>query len=395
MVKTTALNHYDIAIVGGGMIGTAAALGLAKLGFSIALIEAKEPQSYCTQQNLDLRVSAINIGSERLLQELNAFDSIQTMRSIAYVALETWEIDGFNACFHANEINQSHLGHIVENRIVQLALWQRLTELENITTFCPTSVVKFERNQTGITLDLTNGKNIHCSLLIGADGANSKVRQWAKIGVTAWDYSQSAMLINIQTDEQYNITWQQFTPTGPKALLPLPNKHASLVWYDDATRIQSLTRLSKNQLADEIREHFPNRLTPKFNVLDSGSFTLTRRHAQQYVQDNILLLGDAAHTINPLAGQGVNLGFKDVSELINTLSKTTNNSCWYNLSILQKYQAARKRDNWLMMSAMDGFYFGFSNNLLPLKLARNIGLKFADNAGIIKRQVLKYASGLS
>ena len=386
----------DIVIVGGGMVGTAAAIGLAQLGLNITLIEPNEPRAYDSTAPFDLRVSAISVFTEKLLERLACLKTFKSMRHIPYEGLETWEIDGFITRFHAEQIGCSHLGYIAENRIIQLSLWQRMAELSNIRLLCPAKVTAFEQNNDSITVSLNTHEQIQTRLVIGADGAHSKVRQWANIGVTGWDYAQSAMLINIETSEELpNITWQQFTPQGPRALLPLSSHMASLVWYDSPLKIAQLSTLNHKQLAEQIKRHFPSRLSPDFTLLSKGSFPLTRRHAQRYYEKNILIIGDAAHTINPLAGQGVNLGFKDVSALMDVMAAAINNNePFWQAKTLKQYQRARYNDNLLMMSMMDAFYASFSNDILPLKLLRNIGLKAADNSGIIKKQVLKYALGM-
>ena len=387
--------NKDVVIVGGGMVGAATAIGLAQLGLTVALVEAFEPKAFSPEQPLDLRVSAISVASEQLLERLGALDTIATMRQVAYKGLETWELDGFITQFHSDQIGVSHLGHIVENRIVQLALWQAFEQHDNLTLICPAKVEQFIRTDDGIRVQLDNQMVVDTRLLVGADGANSQVRQWAGIGITGWDYAQSAMLINIETEiAEQDVTWQQFTPKGPRSLLPLPGNNASLVWYDDANRIAQLSSLSPQVLAEQIKQHFPDRLDHGFKVVDYGSFKLTRRHAQRYYDNNVVILGDAAHTINPLAGQGVNLGFKDVAALIDCLTDAiTHRQCWWHKELLAKYQAKRYRDNQLMMSTMDLFYASFSNDLLPLKLLRNGALKIANIDSPIKQKVLKYAMG--
>lgn len=386
----------DVVIVGAGMVGAAAAIGLAKLGLSVAVIDAFAPKPYEPEQALDIRVSAISVASEKLLDELGALTPLLTMRNAPYLGLETWELDGCKTAFHASQVDTSHLGHIIENRLIQLALWQQFESYPNLTLFCPHKVAQFSRHKGGVLVRLDNGDELDAKLLIAADGANSQVRQWAGIGITAWDYSQSAMLINISTAEsQQDVTWQQFTKSGPRSLLPLPGNNASLVWYDDSKRIKQLAGLSNSQLKQQICEHFPKRLNRDFEVLNHGHFGLTRRHAQHYYADNVLLLGDAAHTINPLAGQGVNLGFKDVVALLDVMNKAISaGDDIAQTRVLAEYQQARYHDNLLMMSAMDMFYFGFSNDLLPLKLLRNTALKLANIDNPIKRKVLKYAMGL-
>ncbi|WP_375087929.1 FAD-dependent monooxygenase [Shewanella youngdeokensis] len=378
------------------MVGAATAIGLAQLGLTVAVVEAFAPKPYDSSQPLDLRVSAISAASEALLQRLGALDYLSTMRQVAYKGLETWELDGCITQFHADQIATSHLGHIVENRLIQLSLWHRMAQLDNVTLFCPVKISSLVRsNDAVIDIGLEDGQAFSARLLIGADGANSYVRQWAKIGITGWDYSQSAMLINIATgEEEQDVTWQQFTPTGPRSLLPLPGNNASLVWYDDASRITQLSQLNNVALKKQIDQHFPDRLDRDFTVVSKASFKLTRRHAERYYRDNVVILGDAAHTINPLAGQGVNLGFKDVEALITTVESNLKlEGGWWNRAVLEQYQTCRYRDNLLMMSAMDMFYASFSNDFLPLKLLRNGALKLANVDSPIKKHVLKYALG--
>ncbi|MCJ8304267.1 MAG: FAD-dependent monooxygenase [Shewanella sp.] len=378
------------------MIGAATAIGLAQLGLSVTVIEAFRPEAYSSEQAIDLRVSAISLATETLLERLGALDRLTQMRRAPYLGLETWELEGCITRFHADAIGVSHLGHIVENRLIQLALWEQFESLDNLELLCPRSLDSFSRSENGVCVTLDDGQRLDAKLLVGADGANSRVRTWAGIGLTGWDYAQSAMLINIETAiEQQDVTWQQFTPKGPRSLLPLPGNNASLVWYDDASRIAQLSTLSNAALAQQIKMHFPERLDRQFEVLNKGSFKLTRRHAQSYFADNLVILGDAAHTINPLAGQGVNIGFKDVDALMAVISdKLSQQEAWWSNAALSEYQNRRYRDNQLMMSAMDLFYAGFSNDLLPLKVLRNAALKLANIDSPIKKQVLKYAMGL-
>ncbi|MCG9962840.1 FAD-dependent monooxygenase [Shewanella cutis] len=394
---TSETQSFDVILVGGGMVGAATAIGLAKQGLHIAVIESFAPEAYSPEQALDVRVSAISVASEQLLEQLGALDSLLKMRNVPYLGLETWELDGCITQFHSSQIGASHLGHIVENRLVQLALWEQMQQSENIRLFCPERVAHFARGVDTVSVHLQSGCSLEAKLLVGADGANSHVRQWAGIGISGWDYAQSAMLINIQTAQgQQDVTWQQFTPSGPRSLLPLPGNHASLVWYDDANRIKQLMQLNNKQLADQIRQHFPARLDSDFTVEAKGSFTLTRRHAKTYFKPNVVILGDAAHTINPLAGQGVNLGFKDVEALLSVIKAAlTEDKPWWSTELLRKYQAKRYLDNQLMMTTMDVFYAGFSNDILPLKLLRNGALKLANINSPIKQTVLKYAMGLN
>ncbi|WP_261816859.1 FAD-dependent oxidoreductase [Vibrio gallicus] len=383
------VDRFDIAVIGGGMIGAATALGLAKQGKTVAVVEGVEPKAFSADQEMDIRISAISRASVELLTSLQVWTDIESMRIHPYSVLETWELEGFNTRFDAKDLKLDNMGYMVENRILQLGLWKQLQQHSNIRLFCPDRIQSLIQSENKAQINLDSGISLECHLLVGADGANSKVRQLSQIGVTAWDYRQHCMLINVETDSsEQDTTWQWFTPHGPRSFLPLGNGQACLVWYDSPQAIQALSQLDEAQLQAKIIRSFPKRVG-QVKVLKSASFPLKRRHAQTYYKSNVVLVGDAAHTINPLAGQGVNLGFKDVAGLLKVLDTNT-----ISQTQLAEYQKQRVADNLIMQGAMDAFYLGFGNDILPLKMARNIGLKLANNAGAIKQQALKYALGL-
>lgn len=384
------MDRFDLTVIGGGMVGAAVALGAAKQGKRVALVEGVAPAPFSSEQAMDIRVSAISHQSVALLSALGAWESIQAMRVCPYRRLETWERPDCRVRFDCESLQLDQLGFIVENRLIQLGLWQQLSEQPDLTLYCPDSLVSIGFDSEVNRLQLSSGIEFESRLVIGADGANSKVRTLAGIGVTAWDYRQHCMLINVTTERpQQDITWQWFTPSGPRSFLPLKGNQGSLVWYDSPKRIRQLVTMSAEQLQGEIERHFPSELGG-IKVLQAGSFPLTRRHAQSYAQRRCVLVGDAAHTINPLAGQGVNLGFKDVQVLLSLLEKKE----WDSEANLKAYERRRRPDNLLMQSGMDLFYKGFSNDLIPFKLLRNAAFKLAENAGPVKQQVLKYALGI-
>lgn len=386
------MERYDVIVAGGGMVGAAAAIGLAQQGLDVAVIEGYAPLPFVTEQAMDLRVSAISPHSVALLEQLGAWQTVMAMRVCPFKRLETWDHPECRTRFNADEMQLQHLGYIVENRLIQLALWQQFEQYDNITLLCPATMMAATAIDDGYQVELNDGSLLNCGLLIGADGANSQVRHQANIGITAWDYRQHCMLINIATAlPQQDITWQQFTPAGPRSFLPLSGHQGSLVWYDSPARIRQLSAMPAMQLQAEIAATFPDELG-EFTVLNHGSFPLTRRHAQTYFKPNVVLLGDAAHTINPLAGQGVNLGFKDVDCLLEKISQAGND--WQQPQVLVNYERCRRPDNLIMQTGMDFFYSTFSNNIGPLKLLRNVGLRMADHAGGMKKQVLKYAMGI-
>jgi 2-octaprenyl-3-methyl-6-methoxy-1,4-benzoquinol hydroxylase len=392
---------FDFCVVGGGMVGSAMALGLAKLGFKVAIIEPSMPVFFDSKQTPDMRVSAISLTSEALLQDLGAWEHIKNMRLCPYKRLSVWDKPSCRTDFDCKAIEQPHLGHIIENRLVQLGLHAAISDYQNVVFYKNLKVTNITSTDAS-QVTLEDGQIIHAKILIGADGGNSAVRDAANIGVQGWQYAQQALGIQIKTYAvQQDITWQQFTPDGPMAFLPLYDGFASLVWYHNAQDIRHLKSLSKIKLKQHILKHFPDELVD-FEVLDVAGFPLTRMHANQYFKGNSVLIGDAAHTINPLAGQGVNLGFKDVSALLSRINellaihdRSTILQPSHYCQWLKKYEIARRRDNLVMMSAMDLLYSTFSNNNMPLKMLRNIGLKLANHSGPIKNNAMKYAMGLA
>lgn len=372
------------------MIGSATALGLARLGYRIAIIEQYMPTAFSSEQPPDMRVSAISPSSQKLLNELDAWRSIEKMRLCPFKRMDVFDKKGAVTRFNATEIDAPYLGHIIENRVVQLALHRQIDECDNIHWLDGLCIDSISFSKQQISLILNDGQTIEAKYLIGADGGNSLVRRLAKIGEQGWQYSQQALAIKIRLKSgQQDITWQEFHPSGPRAFLPLYDGYGSLVWYDSSKKVSSLRNLNKTKLKIEIIEHFPE-ILDDFEILEATSFPLTRMHANQYVQDNVVLIGDAAHTINPLAGQGVNLGFKDVHALLGCLAESPGKV----EHAFSDYEKQRRTANLLMMSTMDGIYQLFSNDIAPLSVLRNIGLALADKAGPLKKHVMKYAMGI-
>ncbi|CAM4100694.1 FAD-dependent oxidoreductase [Pseudoalteromonas byunsanensis] len=380
-----------VVIVGGGMVGAAAAVKLAKQGAQVTVLEQHplDAHSVLGDPQIDIRVSAINRFSEALLDQLGAMPLLKAARVAPYYQLEAYEQPNNSLLFDAADVSQTHLGHLIENKLIQASLWAQFSEhgveVETVSTL-PTSI---EQNLDSISLHYAD-KSYQTDLLIAADGGRSPLRTLAKIGVTGWQYQQSCMgvLIKLDAPQQYK-TWQQFKPTGPIAFLPMCAPYANLIWYQDSQTLTDMSRLSNEQLKARIVDHFFE-LPGDFTVEKKAVFPLARQHANQYSQGRLVLLGDAAHTINPLAGQGVNLGFKDVAALSECLEGLDD---FGDTKALKNYERKRRTDNLAMMSMMDACYFGFSNDITPLKLLRNGVLKIADQAGPLKRKVLEHAMG--
>ncbi len=403
---------FDILIVGAGMVGAALACALAPSGARIALLEQAPLAPFDPAAPPDLRVSALNFASERVLEEVGAWARILQLRACPYRRLAVWEklhhpfsqtevSSRFNrTCFEAAQVGQPHLGHIVENRVIQHALQSQAQQFANVSWLCPVQIVRADLLSQPPQVTLADGQTLTAALIVGADGAQSRVRQWAQIGEFADAYAQHALVATVEIEgPQQDITWQAFTATGPLAFLPLSDvggrSYASLVWYHQAAAIPELLALDDASFIEAAAKAFPRELPPMRSVLGRGSFPLVKRHALQYARPGVVLVGDAAHTINPLAGQGVNLGFKDIATLSRILLDAhRRQQSWSDFSLLQHYQRERRSANQMMMNIMDLFYHGFSTERGPLKLLRNLGLTAASLAKPAHRPVIAYAMGL-
>ncbi len=408
-------HDVDVIIMGAGMVGATLALGLARSGLRLAVVDAYSPAPIPNSEPPHLRVSAISYASEQILTRLDVWSRLRSDRLCTYRRLAVNEAPpqrGLAARlpdisnwarteFSSDEAGISHLGHILENDHLQAALHACMAEQELITVFCPHKVERFELDGVEKRVHLDNGEVLAANLLVGAEGAQSPVREAAKLGQFKEQYEQAAFACTVACDGgQQDITWQMFRPEGPLAYLPLPSlngqAYASLVWYDAPATVKALQEATDSELLQRLHKAYPDALPRLQSVIARGSFPLYKSHAQRYYQDGVVLVGDAAHTINPLAGQGVNLGLMDAAVLIELIAQSrVENHTWWSDQVLAEYQRRRRGANQRMMSMMDVFYYGFSNRRLSLTVLRNLGLGLAQRSGPLKRAVLSQAVGLA
>ena len=413
---------YDAIILGAGMVGASLGCALNKLGMKVLLIDSSNKPEYKKSLPPQVRVSALNLASANILKNLNAWSHLENTRHCPFSTMEIWEeksssssfIDSIpfaskvknkinKTVFKCSDINQTALGFIVENEVLRYSLHQQLSSSENITIMNNTKAVDINLNGhlNEKQLILDNGETVSSHLIIGADGAQSHIREKSNIGVSRKEYRQSVLVIVAEINENsLNCTWQAFTKTGPMSLLPMPkcnNKnYASIVWYHNHDEITRLNKLSDEELLNEIAANFPEKLPRLIKLYERQCFPLARQSAHLYVSNGVVLVGDAAHTINPLAGQGLNLGLMDVAQLYDAISIPwkENQPYWSNHS-LSHYQKECQKRNQKMACIMDAFYYGFSNNIFIFKLLRNVGLSFAGKLGPITKCIEYYGAGLS
>jgi len=340
----------DVVIVGGGMVGLATALLLSQNGFEVCLLDIHPCTPIPLSESYDLRVSAITLGTVKLFKSLGIWEDIHNLRVGKFDKIKIWEeCDTQNICFDPAK------GYIIENKVIQLALIQKS---EKIKILAPVKIQAIQKSPDNIGVLLDNGLTITSKLLIGADGANSKIREWAELGLSEKSYDQSALVATVQTEKSHeNTARQRFLPEGPLALLPLskPN-YCSIVWTNKPETTQKLLALSPSEFDAEIKKYWHDELGEIRLVDQRLAFALSKKHAEHYVKERVVLVGDAAHTIHPLAGQGVNLGFLDAQALceIVTHAKTENRDIGL-LHTLRRYERSRKGDNILVQKLMDIF----------------------------------------
>jgi 2-octaprenylphenol hydroxylase len=390
-------SSFDVVVAGGGMVGAAFAVACAGRGLSIAVIEAREPRRDWPAGEIDLRVSALSRASQRILERLGAWGRIAELGASPYREMHVWDAVGKGSIhFDSAELGEQDLGHIVENRVIQLALWERLEASEDIELLCPAKGGEIALDEDSAVLDLEDGRRVRARLLVGADGRDSWVRDRVGIATQGWLYDQEAIVANVRIGEPHRETaWQRFLPTGPLAFLPLRDGRCSIVWSVAESRARELMAMDEPGFRRELEQAIEGRLGRIGEIGPRGAFPLRLQHAKEYVRPHLALIGDAAHAVHPLAGQGVNLGFLDAAQLAASLDEAlAKRRDIGGLWALRRYERARRGDNMLMLSAMDGFKRLFSTGNLPLAALRSAGLAAADRLTPVKRLFMQQALGL-
>ena len=385
--------RFDVIIAGGGIVGAALACALGQGGLRVAVIESREPQPFTPDQDYGLRASALSIASQHILENLGVWQQLQGWRISPYEKMSVWDAGGAGKIeFDAAEAGEPALGHIIENALIQRALFE--ASEQNIKWFCPASLQGFVVDKDEVIVTLDTGEVLLSQLIVGADGANSKVRELAGIQFQSRDYNQQGIVANVGTQLAHERTARQrFLPDGILAFLPLADGRCSIVWSSDKTRAEYLMDLNDDAFRTELGETFDHVLGEITSLSRRAAFPLKGRHAETYIKPRVTLVGDAAHTIHPLAGQGVNLGFLDIAELSSHLLNTERDLG--SLHLLRKYERARAGENELMLRAMEGFKLLFNNKNPVLGWMRNTGLSVTNQVNPLKQLFMYQAMGES
>ena len=403
--------NYDILIIGGGMVGATLACALADSPLKIGIIENQAtPTLPVDTDAYDLRVSAITLATQIIFRNLGVWNDITTHRHQPLRAIEVWEADQTETSgtrsisdnsatihFDSAEIGTPALGFIIENRVILATLWQEIRRHHNIEIFSSAQVESLSATDTQAQVRLKQGQVLSAHLLVGADGAQSFVRQGAGIETHGWGYDQKGIVATVTISKPHGeCAFQRFLPTGPLAFLPLMGQQCSIVWSCTTDTADRLLDMDDSRFIAALQTAFGYRLGEILNVSVRTAFPLSLSHATSYVQPRIAIVGDAAHHIHPLAGQGVNMGLADAA----TLAQVILTACAKGKDIgafgeLRRYERSRKGANIAMLVVTDSLQrlFGAASN--PVKMLRNFGLRSLDKVPVIKKQIMLQALGIT
>ncbi|GFM49953.1 2-octaprenyl-3-methyl-6-methoxy-1,4-benzoquinol hydroxylase [Pseudomonas capsici] len=392
----------DVLIVGAGMVGSALALALQGSGLDVVVVDGGplSVKPFDPQSSFEPRVSALSAASQRILQRLDVWEGIAARRASPYGQMHVWDGSGTGEIhFSASSVHAEVLGHIVENRVVQDALLERLHD-SDIGLLGNARLEHMRHSGDDWLLTLADGRQLRAPLVIAADGANSAVRRLTGTPTREWDYLHHAIVTSVRTADSHRRTaWQRFTDDGPLAFLPLEREGehwCSIVWSVTPLEAERLMALDDEAFCRELERAFEDRLGTVLAADPRVCVPLRQRHAKRYVAPGLALIGDAAHTIHPLAGQGVNLGFLDAAVLAEVLLHAAERGeRLADVRVLGRYERRRMPHNLALMAAMEGFERLFQANPLPLRWLRNTGLKMVNQMPEAKAMFVREALGLS
>jgi 2-octaprenylphenol hydroxylase len=391
-------HKFDVVIAGAGMVGATAANLLAQCGFLVALIEAHQPEAFDSESETGLRVSAISPGSQAILNEAGAWKEIEKQRHCPYRRMFVEERyvgseDSAGLSFEAPVFGMERLGTIIENQLIQSSLWRFAGANQLIQIFCPAKLADIQEGDESLEISLDSGDLLEASLLIGADGATSAVRRKAGVKQNIWEYNQKGVVCVVRkSDSNPGTAWQRFLPGGPLAFLPLSDGRSSLVWTLPTLEADRVLGLCDADFSEELQEVSSDWLGDVIECGPRAAFPLLMRLSDHYVAGRVILLGDAAHVVHPLAGQGVNLGLADAAALVETLlenRKTGKDIA--DRDSLRKFESWRKSESEVMAAGIHGLRGIFQS--AGLSGLRKIGMKLISRNWFIREAFLRRAAG--
>ncbi|PIA36171.1 hypothetical protein AQUCO_03400231v1 [Aquilegia coerulea] len=424
---------YDIAVVGGGMVGMAFACALSSMPLTkqlnVAIIDSNPAlgkQDNIKKDDLpDPRVSTVTPAAISFFKDIGAWQYVLQHRHAYFDKMQVWDYTGLGYTrYTASDVETDILGCVVENKVLQSSLLSCLQNTEFQKTVYPSRLTSMtvglptqpNSATSGIAkLDLSDGNSLFAKLVVGADGGKSRVRELAGIKTTGWNYSQNAVICTVKHAVENHCAWQRFLPAGPIALLPIGDNFSNIVWTMSPKEASDCKAMSEDDFLKAVNHALDYGYGPHPqsnsdgysgdhswevppNVIELASermvFPLSLKHAKDYVANRVVLIGDAAHTVHPLAGQGVNLGFGDASALSKIIADgVAVGADLGELSLLKKYEAERKPANLMMAAILDGFQKAYSVDFGPVNILRAAAFQVAHYVSPLRRNIISYATG--
>jgi 2-octaprenylphenol hydroxylase len=394
----TSRQIHDVAVVGAGMVGATLALDLAARGFDVVLIEPRAPAPWRAEEEVDLRVVALAPSAQMSLGKIGVWPDIAAARANAYARMHVWDaLAPGSLTFDAADDGVAALGHIVENKLIQSQLWRALERNAAITLRCPARVTATEldgeRGSRALVLD--DGTRLVARLVVAADGGDSALREMLAIATRDRDYAQRAIVAHVATERPHESTaWQRFLPHATLAFLPLADGRSSIVWSLPNAEAARVLALDDDAFRAELGAAFDFRLGPIAATTARAAFPLRLRVAERYIAPRFALIGDSAHVVHPLAGQGVNLGLRDAALLAEVLAAERHDRRDIaGEPALRRYERRRRSDNALSAHAFDAIQRGFGSDSIAVAALRGLGLAAIDRVAPVKRLFVRHAAG--
>lgn len=391
--------EYDVVIVGGGMVGASLAIALAPSGLRVAVLEAV-PFRSGTQPSYDDRAIALAYGTRRIFAGMGLWEALQAEATpIRTIHISDRGRFGFTR-LDCREEGVEALGYVAVSRAMGGILGERLAKLPNVEVLCPAPVtnVVSGSDHAEVTVDFQGVmRRLHARLVVAADGASSQVREWFGIDTQRWEYDQTAIITNITPEHSHNnCAYERFTGNGPLALLPMSENRCSVVYTVRSAEAAAIMALDDAAFLDRVQERFGTRLGKLLRVGTRRAYPLSLVRAREHVRSRLALIGNAAHTLHPVAGQGFNLGLRDVAVLAEVISEAAHDGLDFgSLEILQRYAQWRRRDHMKMIAFTDGLARLFSNPLAPIRDLRNVGMLAVDLFPPLKHLMTRHTMGLA
>jgi 2-octaprenyl-6-methoxyphenol hydroxylase len=402
-IKSAAFLRCEALIIGGGLVGAAQAIALAESGVTVCVVDQISPQ-LSLGASFDGRTSAIALASQRILQNIGVWDKLGSSPAPIKDIRVTDGPSLFFLHYDHRDLGNNPFGYIVENRHMRQALMDRLAELPNAQVIAPAKVQTLIRSSDAAEAQLEDGRVIKAQLIIAAEGRRSPTRDSAGIRITKWSYKQTAIVCSVNMEHSHGfIAHEHFLPAGPFAILPLngddpkcPGKRASIVWTERKDLAHVMVGLDDDEFKFELDQRFGDFLGKTNIVGPRWSYPLSLQFAESCTAERLALIGDASHGMHPIAGQGLNMGLRDVAALTEVIeSAKTSNADLGATNTLENYERWRRFDNTMMLVATDLLNRLFSNNIMPIKLARDLGLAAVNNMPGLKKILMRHAMGES